>query len=260
MAWFVPLGLTLLAMGACNPERTGCFTPAGQYVERIVEGLWEEGAAPAVLQMSDRVDVVWHQSWHDPGFGGEGGDGNDRVVVSGAEGVMRGVRVEVENGALVVRDEGRCHGVRDLSLRPQVDIWHPGFAQVWANGQGNFTTADTLHSDYFFYEGNKMAGETTLLLEADSTRILQRAGYGNLTLKGSSRWAGLYLNGYGYFDASGFQVRTALVHHDGLAHFGVRVSNYAFVALRNAGDCAVHGAPDQLDVDDTGAGEVVLTD
>jgi hypothetical protein len=236
----------LVTLTGCRPDAPGCFTPAGEQVLWTFEHLWTAAQVPHTLQMEDRVDVVWHE---DVGW--------PRVEVWGAEGVIGGVRVEVLDGVLSIRDEGRCHGVRDLTLRPTVEIWHPGFTGVLAAGQGDFTMADTARVGYFHYEGKNMSGDAALLYVGDSLLVLQRAGVGEVALAGSARWGSLYLNGYGGLDARACTLSTALIHHDGIGDLQVFAPNYAFVALRNAGDCFVYGDPEQLDVDDQGAGEVL---
>lgn len=258
MAWIF---LCLVALAGCKTDAPGCFTPAGDEVLWTFEHLWTTENEPSQLIIQDRIDVIWHAD-----------TGVPRVEIWGAEGVVGGVRCEVlsvqsDDGqtvelvdVLTIWDEGTCHSVRDLSLRPTVEIWHPGFSHVKAEGQGDFTMIDTLRRDYFLFEGENFSGDAQLLFVGDSLRVLQRAGVGNLVLAGSARWGALYLNGYGGMDARYCTLSTALMHQDGIGDLQINAPNYAFVALRNAGDCLVYGQPDQLDEDDQGAGEIVRMD
>jgi len=216
-----------LALAGCGREGAGCLTPLGPIVERPVALDMDV----LILELEDRVDVLWDPTGTEP-----------QALIRAGEGVAGGVSIEQADGVLRIADRNTCHWARDLSAVPQV--WLSGIRPdtVHLLGQGAFTMTETLHGGDLAVIGNEMAGQASLRFAGDTLQVRMPNGAGHVDIQGRARRLRAFRSGFGDLDAGALAADQVMLHHAGVGDVRLFGPGYLYLELAGHGDVHLGGA------------------
>lgn len=163
------LFLLILSMGSCNREQMNdCITGYGRDTAetRILEPF-------RGIEAGQEFDLFLTQDTGIP----------EQVIVRSGEKLLKGIKTEVKQGVLVLRDENRCNWVRKMRQNPRCTVNVHRLETIHLQGAAALKTLDTLRGG-------------TLMLDHKSVYDLDLTlHYGNLS-GGSINCGKTLLKGY----------------------------------------------------------------
>lgn len=186
------------------------------------------------LALYDNIDLVLRQ-----------GD-EQQIRVEGGEHVVDGIRVELENGLLMIENENYCDWVRDPKQRLTVHltVTPEQLYSIEFHGSGQISCETPLDIDVFNVNVYGATGSGNFWVVGDHLRCLSRNGSSDLTFEGRVRKSYVYLGGVGHVYQHGLQAEEARVKHEGLGDAYIGPSKELSISIFEKGSVYYGGQPD----------------
>ncbi len=219
-----------LFLFSCAKENQGdCFKSYGDEIT-------ETRMIPEfnAIYTGDKIDIVYRQS---TAF---------YVEVSFGENIIHHIKTEVVDGVLNLSNNARCNWVRDLSKKPEVVVYAPGFSLLENRGTGNIEFADALEWDKFVYDQWDSNGNVLLRLDVADAEIQMHTGSSRVEVRGIAGKALLYSACFGKLFASEFITPFAGVNNSSFQPMEVYSNGYLYGAIYARGDIRYAGNPTEI--------------
>ena len=241
--------LSALAFSACNqPDAPDCFQRAGANAR---DSVVFEGVDATSLLLYDRIDVTWEP----------GEPGRTVVVWEGPENLLAESETDWDGTTLTLGDGNTCRWVRDLGITLRATVRSSALAAVEHRGAGRFAAILPDRPGTFRLDARNCSGSIHLDAAGDTVAVLLHSGAVTATLTGSPTVLEAFSAGLSGLDASRCYSTRAFIHQAALRPLRFRATEYAYLALTGPGDAVLHGtAPDDLELERTGEGELLLSE
>ncbi len=236
-SYFLVLAITFTA---CNKEGAGCFDKAGNLTTVPID-------VPNFnsIDIATNVDVKLVN------------DGVNRVELTIGENLIRGIKFEVTEGVLKIKNLNTCFWSNGYT-HPLVTIYNSNFTSIIQHGYGNIYSLDTLMVDQLRLQVEDASGGINLLLKANLVHVVSN-NIGPITLSGNANTLNAthaYNNGILY--AKNLTVAIANITHNGSNRMELNVKEKLIGKMTSFGNIYLYGQrPIEFIIEDTGEGAVI---
>ncbi len=210
---------------SCGKIEDGC-TEKGALSEitRTVGGFYQ-------IQAEDRLDI---ELIHDPARKGE-------IILKGHANLLDGVRMEVNNGRLILSDANRCKWLRELDNRVLCQVFIDSLSEIHSYDDAAFFSLDTLPITQLYFEHISTADQN-LILDI-GTLIFDHREAGEVRLSGNCDILVATMYETGKLRAKDMHADLVFVYHYGLNHVYVSPIGQLDCLIENSGNVYYHLDP-----------------
>lgn len=233
--------LLVISIASCKKDHLlDCFKSSGKdiTIERSLANF-------NIIEMNNNVDLIFRQ------------DSAYVIKITAGENLINGITTHIENNKLIIYNENKCNWVRDFNNKYIIEISAPDLTELYNNGSGNITFADTLRTYSFRYDNSNASGEVNLLLNVDRVFVNIHTGTADVTAKGKAGMNQLFYNGYGKMDFSELQTGLTYITNSGSNDCYITVKDLLYVKLTSIGSIYYTGNPSDFETNITGTGELI---
>ncbi len=199
----------MLVMGSCEQYPfCDCFVSGGAVTNEI-----RKPGSFRIVEIHDNVDVILQE------------DSACSVEVEAGENLLEGITTVLDGDRLVIGNTNACNWVRDPDNVIRLVVSCPQFSELYYQGYGNVTVADTLHCGEFRLDITDGSGTIRLLMHNTTTRINVHEGVVDTHIAGKSGVNYLYNNGIGPLDALNLDSRITFVTNNSVGNVFLRVQD-----------------------------------
>lgn len=199
------LALTLLALSGCKKDSfCNCLKKTGDEVSED-----REVSSFTSIEMNNNVDVIIKP------------DTTYKITVTCGKNLVDGIKTEVVNNKLIIRNINKCNWMRDFKNTFTVEVAVKDLTQLTNNGSGNLYFSDTLYQPEFQVDNWSGTGTLNLLLHCNETRLKLHTGPADINASGYTAVGYIYTAGNGFCNTRNL------------------VSDYCYVTTKSTGDVNV---------------------
>ena len=236
---FVMFALLNLASG-CGKDGGACISTTGPVILQTRNVLNYNQ-----IDLSDNVSLILTN------------DTGNQVQVEAGQNIIEGVKTEVVDGVLQIRNTNRCNWLRDYN-KP-LNIYLPG-NRIWRityNSSGDIISTGTLKLDSLKVEVWGGCGTIDLSIDVWQGNFSLNLGTVDLRLRGISAITTVYTGDYGLFDGRDMKTGYTYVTCKGSNDCYVRASNYLDATISSIGNIYYSGDPKSINVRVNGSGKLI---
>lgn len=186
-------------------------------------------------------------------------DSSYKMIVRGGKNVIGHVTTDYTNYTLSVRNENKCHFLRDYDNKIEVEIHYPFYQNMfYSETSDSIIFHDTIVASQIHVE--LIMGGGVVMLNAHTTELVMNAshGVGSFKVSGTTKFADLRVQTDARGDATGLTAEKMDVYQNSTGDIKVNLeSANAFVWMRGTGNVIYSGIPDSLEILDQGDGAVI---
>lgn len=217
--------LALLLAGCKKPSDRKCWKSHGDTISETRDvGTFNH------LAIDDHMMVVLIE------------DSVHSVEVEAGENTISFVETLVELDTLKLSDHNKCGFLRSYKQDIRITISAPDLSFIRQRSTGDIESPDTLHYPSLHYRGKFSSGNTTLILDTDSSTFHVETGPADLYLSGQADYVYIYHSGNGYAYATNLLAQTVHVSNASTGDFHVNAALRLIVELNGTGDVYYRGA------------------
>lgn len=234
------LATTLLLCGGCKKSGTNCFNSAGKIISEV-----RELAPFDSITMNDNVNVILTY------------DSINTLVVEAGENLMSGIKTEVSNRHLVIRNLNSCNWTRNYEKPINVYISVNYLWKVYYFSSGDLTTTNPLPFDSLKIEVWGGCGTINLDLDITTGHFIENLGTADFKLRGNCGICYIYSGEYGPFHCEDLDIAYCFVTTISSNDCWVKASRILGATIGGMGNVYYSGEPDSVYATITGIGKLI---
>ncbi len=241
MRKFILLTLLVFSFTNCSKDHLfDCLKSTGDEItENRIAGNFTK------LDLKDNVDVILYS------------DTTPFIKVTAGEHLIDGIITETENGTLYIRNDNRCNWTRSFSNKYIVEIGMRNPEKVEIFGSGNFTCADTIKTQEFFFDSWNASGTYNFLFNSNKIHINNNIGRADYHAKGKANVTFVYMNDVATLDFSELKTELFYIRSSTTGDCRINVDSELDVVLLYTGDVYYTGSLYKLTQDISGTGKLI---
>lgn len=235
--------IALFLLGSCNsPDSPDCFKSRGSNTTEV-RTLDSFNA----VEVRDYLNIILVDAEE------------FKVEISGGKNLLKKIETKVESGNLIIDNKNTCNWVRSLSHEIDVKVFCPEFNRViLQDGAGNLRSLGALDGNEFLLETNHASGDVQIELYYGKAVFHFPTGTSDAFLTGETDQLEIFSDAFGSVNASGLSAPIVLVNNSSINDFHITTTNYFYAEINDRGNIYVGGTISHYDINDNGAGEVVI--
>ncbi|HEY4061215.1 MAG TPA: DUF2807 domain-containing protein [Puia sp.] len=227
----------LILFASCR--RDGCPLGAGSTASET-----RDLAPFSQVILYDKINLVLTQ------------DSTPGVQVSAGKNLLPGIRTQVSNGVLTIRDNNTCI-LPDPSEQATVSISSDQLQKISYYGAGDIHSTNTLLAGQFMIDAWQGSGTIRMDLHASTVSAQVHNENATIILTGAADSAFVYCSEAGAADLSGLTSRAVRVYSTTIRDIYVDVSNVLYTGIAYKGNVYYKGFPSVIDTTNTGSGKLI---
>lgn len=198
-----------------------------------------------VVELNQNVDLILKQGNH------------DEALVTAGKNIIDGIKTEVKNGVLYIRNDNKCNWLRDFKNKFTVELTFRDLQVLTYRGSGTVDCADTIRNNKFTVEGWSGTGTINLILSVTEAHLYLHTGSTDLNVSGVAPLQYLYCAGNGFVRAE------KLISDDVYAHTVTTGQCYVYpirridALIRYHGNIYYKGAPTIINTELKSSGRLI---
>lgn len=198
-----------------------------------------------VVELNQNVDLILRQ-----------GDHNEAQVTAGKN-IIDGIKTEVKNGVLYIRNDNKCNWMRDFKNKFTVELTFEELDLITYRGSGTIHCADTIRKNKLTLEGWNGTGSINLLINVAEVQLYLHTGSTDLNVTGLAPVQYLYCSGNGYIRADGLLSYDVYAHTATTGQCYVNAGNRIDALIRYHGNIYYKGNPTIINTDLKSSGRLI---
>lgn len=236
---FILILLSLLC-SACIEDLSDCTRKSGTMTEARYSFETIDG-----IEAWDGLDVILHHAQE------------QSVVVRAGKNILPDIRLIEKGGMLIIRDENQCNWSKTYEAR-EVHLYLPKIHKIIQNGYGLISSKDTVFSDNLLIEARIGSGDVDLTVNAEKIEVVS-SRYGTIKLNGVVNTLSVsYLSNNAIFDGRSLKAEHIKIFHKSNNDFHLFPIQSLKGKLLMRGNVYLYKSPQEIDVEDTGHGEILF--
>jgi len=238
--WLYLILIGLLFQGCDDDDFCNCFENKGSDITetRMLNDF-------NTLDMDNNVDIILTP------------DSTNYVEVTCGKNLMDGIRTEVSDGILKIKNVNRCNWLRDFKNKFTANIHFKSLQQINNYGSGNLTCADTLRPEYLMVDVKTGSGQLSFLLNGGEIYLKLHTGPGDIIASGKAGVLYLYSAGNGFLKTAGLESEFVYLTTKSTGDCEVFAKYELGVEILYNGDVYYKGAPPSIIPTITGSGKLI---
>lgn len=233
--------LTTMILASCGKDQLcNCLKKTGDEITEV-----RSVSSFSSIEMNNNVDVVIIP------------DTFYSIKVTCGKNLVDGIKTEVKNNRLEIRNINKCNWLRDFENSFTVEVTVRDLNQLTNNGSGNLSFADTLITPEFQVDNWNGTGTLSLLLDCNETRFKLHTGPADIVAVGRSDVGYIYSAGNGYCNTKNLINDYCYVTTKSTGDCFVSVTKEVGVNIEYVGDVYYSGTPYKIDQQITGSGKLI---
>ena len=196
------------------------------------------------IEMNNNVDVVLVP------------DTMNYATLTCGKNLADGIKTEVVDNTLVIKNINRCNWLRDFKNKFTLDVHYRTINHIVDNGSGNLTCADTIRIGVLLAESWNGTGNLSFLFSGDELYLKLHTGTADMEASGTANLLYVYTAGNGYIKAGSLVAQQALVTTKSTGDCEVLANDLLDVTIEYNGDVFYHGTPSYIRKVITGHGNL----
>ncbi len=171
--------------------------------------------------------------------------------------LMDGIKTEVTDNTLRIKNINKCNWLRDFENKFTVEIPLPTIEQITNNGSGNLTCADTLKGYALQVDSWNGSGALSFLIDYQEVRFKLHTGPADIIALGKSYDGYVYNAGNGFFKGSELKTEYCYVISKGTGDTEVYAAKELGATIEYQGDIYYSGDPQSILQTISGTGKLI---
>jgi hypothetical protein len=184
-------------------------------------------------------------------------DTGNQVQVEAGQNIIEGVKTEVVDGVLQIRNTNRCNWLRDYNKPLNIYLSGNRIWRITYNSSGDIVSTGTLKLDSLKVEVWGGCGTIDLSIDVWQGSFSLNLGTVDLRLRGISAITTVYTGDYGFFDGRDMKTGYTYITCKGSNDCYVRASNYLDATISSIGNIYYSGDPKSINVKVNGSGKLI---
>jgi len=230
----------MFLFGSCSKDGGNCVTNSGPVImqERAVDDF-------DTIALYDHADLILSQ------------DNVNRVTVEAGQNIIGGIKTEVANRKLSVRNLNSCNWLRSYSKPINVHISVRNLRSIYYNSSGNITCTDTITTPLLMIDTWGGCGTIELTLKANEGFFISHLGTADIRLHGICNICSIFNGDYGLIRCDALETGYNYAKNYGSNDCYVRTSRYLEATIGSVGNIYYAGTPDTVRTYNYGPGQVL---
>ncbi len=232
--------LLLIFLWSCEKDHLGdCFKSTGKMSAEL-------RTIPAFshIELQDRIQLNYR---YNPSYS---------IRIEGGENLLKGVKTDVRNGTLEIKDNNRCDWSRSFKHELTVTVFAPEFHSLTYRGSGEINFIDTLKTSTFKVDFWNASGNLNLKVKANRLELKSHTAPGVINAQGDCEEIYIYLGGNGQIDASQIKAQIGTAINKNTGKIIVNCQNHLKAEILGSGDIEYWGSP-TLELNHQGSGKLI---
>lgn len=197
------------------------------------------------VELSQNIDLVLRQ-------------GNEHEArVTAGKNIIDGIKTDVKDGVLNIRNENKCNWLRDFKNKFTVELTFQDIQLLTYRGSGVITCADTIRSNKLTMEGWNGTGTISLLLNVNEAHLYLHTGSTDLNVVGVAPVQYLYCAGNGYIRADQLNSNDVYAHTATTGQCYVHATHRIDALIRYHGNIYYKGNPSEISTEFKSSGRLL---
>ena len=198
------------------------------------------------LEFSDVFDVVLVP------------DTTDEIQVTCGQNLQDGIILSYDGSKLGISNANSCNFLRSYDNIPLITIHSKNISEIFVPGNINFTMADTLTCDSFFFSANGGINTIDLKINTRKLSFSMNGGTGDYRVTGHAGLLYLYFFGTGFFWGDNLQTDILYGQQRSTGDVHLRVSHELNLKLYSSGDAYYYEEPERINFStEGGSGQLI---
>ena len=198
------------------------------------------------IELYNNVDLIIHT------------DTFYHLSVTAGSHLVDGVKTEVEDGILKLRNKNRCNWVRSFKNKFTVDVWIKTLDNITVyDASGNIDFADTLKQNDFRIDSWSSSGDYHLKLNCSNATLALHTGPADLYAQGHVGVNSVYSASYGKIDLLEMNCDDIYIANKGTNDLYIKANHRIGAEITYIGNIYYKGNPSQVDQRISGTGKLI---
>lgn len=197
------------------------------------------------VDLSQNVDLILRQG------------NTDEAQVTAGKNIIDGIKTEVKNGVLYIRNDNKCNWLRDFKNKFTVELTFRDLQVLTYRGSGTVECADTIRNNKFTVEGWNGTGTINLILNVAEAHLYLHTGSADLNVTGLAPVQYIYCSGNGYVRADGLLSYDVYAHTATTGQCYVYAGNRIDALIRYHGNIYYKGTPTIINTEFKSSGRLI---
>ncbi len=184
-------------------------------------------------------------------------DSVQQISVEAGKNFMDGIRTDVENNILTIKNSNKCNLFVNPGYQINVYISANGLQKIDYYGSGNITSTNMLHAPVFTMDSWDGTGSVKLNLTANQTNAIVRNNNADITITGQSDSAYIYCADVGSVNLLDFVCTQVSVNQKSIKDVYVNVTGLLQANILYKGNVFYKGRPGAIDTVITNSGRLI---
>jgi hypothetical protein len=210
-------------------QKQGCIESSGTVIssDRVVAPFEE-------IDLNDNINLIITQS-------GEGS-----VRVEAGQNIQPNISTRVENGVLIIKNDGSCDWLRNPNEKINVYVTLPVLKRLDYDGSGSVNSTSSIQADSIMIYSYLGAGDINLQLNAKHTTVHLQGQNADVTLHGKSDYCYTLIHPRSSIYFSDFEVKTMDMVYVGVRDAYVNVTETLNAYVCHLGNIYYKGNPNNV--------------
>lgn len=239
---FISLIIISILISCKKPENRTCLKSVGNIIEKEIS---LENYDKLIL--NEHIKYILVQ------------DSTNKIILKGGGNLLNEIGVSLTDLTVELKNNNRCNFLRNYEKVVEAEIHFTELMNIKIIGSETLTNKGIIKLNYFALTISDGAGSVNLDIDANVIVTNLTGGNGDFTLNGDANFAHFIINGSGYCNTYGLNVKDSLaVITNSNAPIKVNANNTKFRAeIKRNGDLYYKGTPTFLDYQIYGTGELI---
>lgn len=179
------------------------------------------------------------------------------VEISCGKNLQDGIKTDVVNGRLKIRNVNKCNWLRDFKNEFILNIHYVSIQQITNNGSGNLSCADTLRENYLKVDSWNGTGSLAFLFNGGEIYLKVHTGPADMIAGGKADLLYIYAAGNGYMKTADLEARNVYVTTNSTGDCEVFPQQELEATINYNGDVYYKGTPVVISKIITGKGRLI---
>jgi hypothetical protein len=216
----------LIAVSTTRCKKPGCTGSAGVSTTQA-----RQLSSFNKVRLQDNINLVLIQS------------DNDKIEITGPEGITANVQTIIENDELIISNETTCRWLRDTDEKVTARLYAKNISQLLYEGSGNVSNTDTLKFNDLRINSEIGAGIVELTVDMQRLAVIILKENASMIMHGKAGHVETYTNARGILNLSDLQTSTMYMIYSGLADTHIQVTDELDATIRYRGNVYCKGNP-----------------
>jgi len=196
------------------------------------------------IEMNNNVDIILTP------------DSVSYAILTCGKNLADGIKTEVVDGWLKVRNINRCNWLRDFTNKFTLDVHYRSIKGINYLGSGNLSCSDTLRTSELLVESWNGTGTLDFVLNSGDIYFKLHTGPADIQASGLANYLYVYSAGNGYIKTASLNSEYVVVNTKSTGDCEVNANQTLEVNIGYNGDVFYHGNPPDIQQVITGKGKL----